>query len=78
MARYLIKTTETWRTDTVADALAMRDEMSADLNYDLNEFKYTEKYDKKNDEEYVLVTVKKTITTEKEPKANVRVVYECC
>ena len=78
MARYLIKTTETWRTDTVADALAMRDEMSADLNYDLNEFKYTEKYDKKNDEEYVLVTVKKTITTEKEEKANVRVAYECC
>lgn len=77
MARYLIKTTETWRTDTVADALVMRDEMSADLNYDLNEFKYTEKYDKKNDEEYVVVTVKKSITTEKEPKANVRVVYEC-
>lgn len=77
MARYLIKTTETWRTETVADALAMRDEMSADLNYDLNEFKYTEKYDKKNDEEYVVVTVKKSITTEKEPKANVRIVYEC-
>lgn len=76
MGRYLIKTTETWRVDTVADALAMREEMSSDLNYDLNEFKYTEKYDKKSDEEYVLVTVKKSITTEKEPKAIVRVVYE--
>jgi hypothetical protein len=76
MGRYLIKTTETWRVDTVADALAMREEMSSDLNYDLNEFKYTEKYDKKSDEEYVLVTVKKNITTEKEPKAIVRVVYE--
>lgn len=78
MARYLIKTVETWRTDTVAEALTMRDEMSADLNYDLNGFKYTEKYDKKNDEEYVLVTVNKVVTTEKEPKANVRVAYECC
>ena len=76
MSRYLIKTTETWRTNSVEDALAMRDEMSADLNYDLTEFKYTEKYDKKNDEDYVLVSVKKSITSEKEPKANVRVVYE--
>lgn len=76
MARYLIKTTETWRVDTVDDALAMREEMSADLAYDLNEFKYTEKYDKKHDEEYVVVNVKKSITSEKEPKANVRLVYE--
>lgn len=74
--RYLLKTVETWRVDTVADALNMREEMSSDLNYDLTEFKYTEKYDKKMDEDYVLVTVKKTITSEKDPKGSVRVKYE--
>lgn len=76
MNEYLLKTTETWRVPNVNAALEMRERMSIESAYTLVEFKYTEKYDKKNDEEYVIVTVKKTITSEKEPKGEVRLVYE--
>jgi len=72
---YLLNVTETYKVDTVDEALAMQDEFDADENYDLVQFSYTTKVNKKTDEEYQIVKAKKVFQTEKELHAPINVEY---
>ena len=74
--KYLLNVVETYRVDTVDEALAMRDEMAAASEYELQSFQYTTKFNKKTEEEYQVVKSKKIINSEKEPTCGVRVNYE--
>lgn len=74
--KYLLNVVETYRVDTVDEALAMRDEMAAATEYELQSFQYTTKFNKKTEEEYQVVKAKKVINSEKEPNCGVRVTYE--
>jgi hypothetical protein len=74
--KYLLNVVETYRVDTVDEALAMRDEMAAASEYELQSFQYTTKFNKKTEEEYQVVKAKKIINSEKEPTCGVRVNYE--
>ena len=74
--KYLLNVVETYRVDTVDEALAMRDEMAAASEYELQSFQYTTKFNKKNEEEYQVVKAKKIINSEKEPTCGVKVIYE--
>jgi hypothetical protein len=76
MARYLLNVVETYRVPTVNEALEMRDEMNAAAEYELQSFQYTTKFNKKTEEEYQIVKVKKVINSEKDPISGVRVKYE--
>lgn len=76
MARYLLNVVETYRVPTVNEALEMRDEMNAAAEYELQSFQYTTKFNKKTEEEYQIVKVKKIINTEKDPVSGVQVKYE--
>jgi hypothetical protein len=76
MARWLLDVVERYRVDTVNEALEMRDEFNMKPEYDLQSFKYVTKFNKKTEEEYQVVTVKKIINTEKDPVSGVQVKYE--
>ena len=76
MISYLLDTVERYRVATVADALQMRDEMSNKPEYDIQSFTYTTKFNKKTEEEYQVVKVKKVINSEKDPTSGVKVSYE--
>ena len=76
MAKYLLNVVETYRVPTVNEALEMRDEMNAAPEYDLQSFQYTTKFNKKTEEEYQVVSVKKIINSEKDPVSGVQVHYE--
>ena len=76
MVRYLLNVVETYRVPTVNEALEMRDEMNAAAEYELQSFQYTTKFNKKTEEEYQIVKVKKVINTEKDPVSGVQVKYE--
>lgn len=76
MKRYfLLNVTETYRVDTVDEALAMQDEFDAAKDYDLVSFSYTTKVNKKTDEEYQVVKAKKVFQTEKECTVPINVEY---
>mgnify|MGYP003288803499 FL=1 len=74
--KYLLNVVETYRVDTVDEALAMRDEMASASEYELQSFQYTTKFNKKTEEEYQVVKAKKIINSEKEPTCGVKVIYE--
>ena len=74
--KHWINVVETIRVDTVDEALALCDEMSESGVYELETFQYTEKFDKKTEEDYVVVKVKKVINKEKEPVNSARVTIE--
>lgn len=74
--KYLLNVVETYRVDTVEEALTMRDEMAAANEYELQSFQYTTKFNKKTEEEYQIVKAKKVINSEKEPNCGVMVRYE--
>ena len=74
--KYLLNVVETYRVDTVDEALAMRDEMATASEYELQSFQYTTKFNKKTEEEYQVVKAKKIINSEKEPTCGVKVIYE--
>ncbi len=76
MAVYLLNVTEKYRVDTIEEALKMRDEAQSSMDYELQSFGYVTKVDKKFDEEYQVVTLKKVINTEKAPSNGVKVYYE--
>lgn len=73
--KYLLTTVETYRVDTVDEALKMRDEANDHVEYELESFSYTTKFNKKTEEEYQIVKMKKKINTEKEPVSTVGVTY---
>ena len=54
----------------------MRDEMAAANEYELQSFQYTTKFNKKTEEEYQVVKVKKIVNEEKDPGRGVQVKYE--
>ena len=65
MNRFLINVVETYRVPTVAEAERMHEEFKNDGRFELVSFAYNHKYDKKNDEEYEVVKVKKVFNEEK-------------
>lgn len=73
--KYLLNTVETYKVDTVDEALRMRDEANDHVEYELESFSYTTKFNKKTEEEYQIVKMKKKINSEKEPVSAVGVAY---
>jgi len=76
MARYLLNVTEKYRVDTIEEALQMRDEAQDNMAFDLQSFQYVTKVNKKTEEEYQVVTLKKIVNSEKEPTSGAQVKYE--
>ena len=74
--KYLLKTTDTYRVDTLEEVERLRDEMEQSAWFDVGSFSYAYKYKPKLDEEYYVVTVKKNITAENMPDRQVNVTYE--
>ncbi len=74
--KYLLKTTDTYRVDTLEEVERLRDEMEQSAWFDVGSFSYAYKYKPKLDEEYYVVTVKKNITAENMPERQVKVSYE--
>lgn len=74
--KYLLRTTDTYKVDTLEEVEALRDEMEQSAWFDISSFSYTYKYKPKLDEEYYLVSVKKKITDENLPDRQVKVKYE--
>ena len=74
--KYLLKTTDTYRVDTLTEVELLRKEMENDTWFDVSSFSYVYKYKPKLDEEYYVVTVKKNITAENMPDRQVKVKYE--
>lgn len=75
---YLLKVTNTYRVPTVADALALREELSQIDCGELMSFSYTTKYIKEKSEivgEYQLCKATIEFTPEKEPEIKVNVEY---
>ena len=74
--RFLVRNTEVYRVDTLAEVEKLKDEFENSPWFSVSSFTYAYKYIKKTDEEYYLVTVKKEITDEKEPERYIKVNYE--
>lgn len=74
--KYLLKTTDVYRVDTLAEVEKLRDEMEKSSWFGVGSFTYAYKYKPKLDEEYYVVTVKKNITDENMPERQVKVNYE--
>lgn len=75
---YLLKVTNTYRVPTVADALALREELSHIDCGELMSFSYTTKYIKEKSEivgEYQLCKATIEFTPEKEPEIKVNAEY---
>lgn len=73
--KYLLSVVETYRVDSVNEALEMRDEANDQSEYELESFQYTTKFNKKTEEEYQIVKMKKKINVEKEPASIVNIAY---
>lgn len=74
--KYLLRTTDTYRVDTLDEVEKLRDEMEQSTWFSVSSFTYTYKYKQKTDEEYYVVTVKKEITAEAMPDRQIKVKYE--
>ena len=75
---YLLKVTNTYRVPTVADALALREELSHIDCGELMSFSYTTKYIKEKSEivgEYQICKATIEFTPEKEPEIKVNAKY---
>lgn len=75
---YLLKVTNTYRVSTVADALALREELSHIDCGALTSFSYTTKYIKEKSEivgEYQVCKATIEFTPEKEPVLKVEATY---
>lgn len=76
---YLLKVTNTYRVPTVADALALREELSKTECGELTAFSYTTKYIKQKGEiieEYQVCKATIEFASEKEPESVIRATYE--
>ena len=74
--KYLLRTIDVYKVDTLEEVEALRTEMEASTWFDVGSFSYAYKYKPKMDEEYYVVTVKKNITSENMPDRQIKVVYE--
>lgn len=78
MAKYMISDTTVYRVGTVAEVEALHEQLLNDPSFDLTAFSYKTKQIKQKGEvveEYNLVTAKKVFNDEKEPIAQVDVIY---
>lgn len=79
MSKFLIKTTEVFRVDSVSEVENFHEELKNNTNFILDSFGYKQKETKQKGEvvdEYCLVTVKKVFNNEKEPISDIDVKYE--
>ena len=76
MQKYLINAVNTFRVNSVNDALKLREEIVNGKHGELTNFTYTTKYDKKNDEEYVVCKAKLEFNDVKEPMTDIAVTYD--
>ncbi|MCF0126849.1 MAG: hypothetical protein HUJ68_14075 [Clostridia bacterium] len=79
MSRYLIKTTDTYRIDTIGEVEQFHNELKHNTCFELESFSYQNKQVKQRGEiidEYVLVTVKKVFNDAKDPVSNIDIIYE--
>lgn len=74
--KYLLKTTETYRVESYPEVEMFENELRNDDNFTLIDFGYTEKFDKKTEQEYFVVRVKKVFNAEKEISNRVAITYE--
>lgn len=76
---YTLKTTTTYRVETVEDVLSLREWLERDSIGTLTSFKYTTKYVKDHGEivgEYQVVTATIVLDDEKNPEGNLPVYIE--
>lgn len=79
MSRYLVKTVDTYRVDSVGEVEEFHRELKGDPHFELESFAYQQKQVKQKGEivdEYCLVTVKKKFNDPKEPISDVEIKYE--
>jgi len=76
--KYLIKTTEQYRCDSEAEAIALIKEAKEDTNYEVTKHSTETKVVKKQGEiidEWKRVTITKVFSEEKDPEGNLMPVY---
>lgn len=79
MSRFLIKTTETYRIDTVEEVEAFHTELKENGNFELAAFSYAIKQIKEKKEvvgEYCLAKVVKIFNDEKDPVNTITINYD--
>ncbi|MEG0153518.1 MAG: hypothetical protein RR744_10175 [Cellulosilyticaceae bacterium] len=79
MSRYLIKSTDYYRIDSLTEVEEFHKELKNNSKFELDSFGYKQKQVKQKGEiidEYCLVTVKKIFNDEKEPMSDIDVNYE--
>lgn len=79
MSKFLIKTVETYRCDTEAEAKQLIEEAKNDKNYILLKYSSEQRSTKAKGEvidEWVRTTLTKSFTDEKEPYVTVKVNYD--
>ena len=78
MSKYLVKTTDVYRIDSVNEVEEFHKELKGDPHFELESFAYQQKQVKQKGEivdEYCLVTVKKKFNDPKEPMSDVDINY---
>lgn len=79
MNNYLLKVQNTYRVETEAEALKLREELRNNSGGELTAFAYAVKYIKQKQEiigEYYVCKATLTFNTEKEPERRVAATYE--
>lgn len=79
MSKYLISTTEVYRVDSEAEAKELIEQAKVAPEYSLA--KYTSEYKERKQkgdiiDEYYKVTLVKRFNNEKEPEADINIIYE--
>jgi hypothetical protein len=77
--KILLSSVDTYRVDTVEEVEQLHEELKMNENFTLTSFSYKTKQVKAKGEvidEYQVVQAKKFFTDEKEPSADVRIIYE--
>jgi uncharacterized protein Yka (UPF0111/DUF47 family) len=77
--KILLSSVDTYRVDTVEEVEQLHEELKTNDNFTLVSFSYKTKQVKSKGEvidEYQVAQAKKLFTDEKEPTADVRIIYE--
>lgn len=78
MAKFLIKTTDVYRVDTISEVEAFHTDLKSNNSFELASFAYQQKQVIKKGEildEYCLVTIKKVFNDAKEPNSDIDISY---
>lgn len=79
MAKYLITTCETYRVDTESEATSLIENAKKDNDYELKKYTSQKKNKKQKGEiidEWILVSLTKTFTDEKDPVGTTTITYD--